>query len=139
MVITVTLEVPPSVYHLAEQTAKATARRVEEVLADVLTTTAPTTETLPPDVRAEIEALGEMSDEALWRVARSVFPRAQRRRYDELLKKNGAGALPPAEREELAHLRQASEWLMLRKAHAFALLKWRGHTLPALAELPRPR
>jgi hypothetical protein len=56
-----------------------------------------------------------------------------------LLEKNSAGAITPTEREQLKALRQESEKLMLQKAHAYALLKWRGHTLPALTKLPRPR
>ena len=139
MTVTVTLQVPPSVYRLAQRTAKATARPVEEVLAGVLLAAAPTAENLPADIQAEIDALAELDDEALWRKARSVFPSARRRRYDELLEKNGTGAITSEEREELKNLRVESERLMLRKAHAYALLKWRGHVLPKLDELPRPR
>lgn len=139
MTVTVTLQVPPSVYRLAQRTAKATARPVEEVLAGVLAAAAPTADNLPADAQAEIDALAELDDEALWKVARSVFPSTRRRRYDELLEKNGAGTITPVERQELKNLRVESERLMLRKAHAYALLKWRGHTLPRLADLPRPR
>jgi hypothetical protein len=32
-------------------------------------------------------------------------------------------------------LRQKADQLMLRKAYAYVLLKWRGHRLPTLAEL----
>ena len=139
MTVTVTLWVPPSVYQLAQRTAKATARPVEEVLAGVLAATAPTSENLPPDIRVEIDALAELDDGALWKIARSIFPATRRRRYDELLEKNGAGRITPDEREELKNLRLESERLMLRKAHAYALLRWRGHVLPRLADLPRPR
>jgi len=139
MTVTVTLQVPPSVYQLAQRTAKATARPVEEVLAGVLAAAAPTSENLPPDIRMEIDALAELDDGALWKIARSVFSATRRRRYDELLDKNGAGTMTPDEREELKNLRLESERLMLRKAHAYALLKWRGHVLPRLVDLPRPR
>jgi len=139
MTVTVTLRVPPSVYQLAQRTAKATARPVEEVLAGVLAAAAPTSENLPPDIRVEIDALAELDDGTLWKIARRVFPATRRRRYDELLDKNGAGTIAPDEREELKNLRLESERLMLRKAHAYALLRWRGHVLPRLADLPRPR
>ncbi len=139
MTVTVTLQVPPSVYQLAQRTAKATARPVEEVLANVLAAAAPTSENLPPDIRVEIDALAELDNAALWEIAGDVFPAARRRRYDELLDKNGAGTITPDECEELKNLRLQSERLMLRKAHAYALLKWRGHILPRLADLPRPR
>jgi len=80
-----------------------------------------------------------ISDDDLWKIARGVFPTGHRRKYDRLLEKNSAGRLTAAEREQLQDLRLASECLMLRKAHAYALLKWRGHILPALNQIPRPR
>ena len=108
-------------------------------VAGVLAAAAPTSENLPPDIHMEIDALAELDDGALWKIARSIFPATRRRRYDELLEKNGAGRITPDEREELKNLRLESERLMLRKAHAYALLRWRGHVLPRLADLPRPR
>lgn len=139
MTVTVTLQVPPSVYRLAEQTAKATDRNVEDVLTSVLTAATPVVGDLPPEISTEVERLAELDDNALWRVARSSFPRDKRQRYDALLDKNGAGTIAPAERDELRQLRLESERLMVRKAHAYALLKWRGHVMPPLSELPRPR
>jgi hypothetical protein len=72
-------------------------------------------------------------------IAHRTFPTDQRRIYDRLLKKNGAGTITPAEREQLKELRQANERLMLEKAHAYALLKWRGHVLPTLSKIPRAK
>ena len=139
MTVSITLQVPPSVYRLAQKTAQVTARAVEQVLVDVLSAASPASDDLPPELQAELDALAQMDDEALIGVARSVFPTDKRRSYDRLLEKNSAGKITAAEREQLKTLRLESERLMLRKAHAYALLKWRGHTLPALNELPRPR
>ncbi len=68
-----------------------------------------------------------------------MFAPDKRRKYDRLLEKNSAGTIAAVEREQLRELRSESERLMLRKAHAYALLKWRGHALPPLDKLPRPR
>jgi hypothetical protein len=38
-----------------------------------------------------------------------------------------AKVLAPEERAELEHLRHENDLFMLRKAHAAALLRWRGH------------
>ncbi len=139
MNVSVTLQVSPSVYRLAQRTAQATARAVEKVLSDVISAASPLSEDLPFALQTELEALAQMSDAELVQIARKTFPPVQRRKYDRLLEKNSAGALTEEERAQLKALRSASERLMLHKAHAYALLKWRGHSLPALAKLPRPR
>lgn len=54
-------------------------------------------------------------------------------RYQELLDKNANGFLSPDERDELVKLGTEFDRFMLRKAHAVALLRWRGHRVP-LAE-----
>lgn len=52
-------------------------------------------------------------------------------RRDALLARNAAGVLDAAERVELDHLRRAEDIFMLRKAHAAALLGWRGRAVRA--------
>lgn len=139
MSVSVTLPVPPSVYRIAQRTAEATSRSIEKVIVDVLSAISPLSDDLPPELQAELEALAQLSDATLWKVAQDTFPTSRRRQYDRLHQKNSAGTLTPAERAHLKELRLESERLMLRKAHAYALLKWRGHTLPALTKIPRPR
>ena len=53
-----------------------------------------------------------------------------------LLEKNSAGTLSAVEQEELATLRLAADRLMLRKAYAWAVLRWRGQPVPELDDLP---
>jgi hypothetical protein len=52
-----------------------------------------------------------------------------------LLEKN-KGEITSEERLELAELRIEADRLMLRKAYAWAVLRWRGQSIPALNELP---
>ena len=139
MSVSVTLQVPPAVFRLAQRTAKVTSRPIEQVLVDVITSASPITDDLPSEMQSEVEALAQLSDDELWRFARSTFPVTKRREYDRLLEKNSDGTLTSAERHRLSELRIESEKLMLQKAHAYALLKWRGHTLPPLNKIPRPR
>ena len=139
MSISVTVPVPSSVYRLAQKTSQAVSHSVEQILADVIAAASPLTEDLPPALQAELDDLAPMRDDDLWKIARSVFPTGQRRKYDRLLEKNSVSKLTPTEREQLQDLRLESERLMLRKAHAYALMKWRGHTLPALNQISRSR
>ena len=139
MSVSVTVQVPSSVYRLAQKTSQAVSRPVEQILADVISAASPVTEDLSSELQAELDVLAQLSDEDLWKAARQTFPAAQRRQYDQLLEKNSAGKLTAGERTRLQDLRLESESLMLRKAHAYALLKWRGHILPALDKIPRPR
>ena len=139
MTVSVTLQVPPAVFRLAERTAAVTARPVEQVLVDVLSAASPVSDDLPSELQAELDGLAQLGDAALWEIARSNFPPERTRKYDRLLERNSAGTLTSREREQLKALRLESERLMLRKATAYVLLKWRGHRLPAIAELPLPR
>ncbi len=139
MSVSITLQVPPSLYRLARQTADVTSKPVEQVLADVLAAASPLSDDLPPDLQKKLDALALLNDEALLELARKTIPAAKRRRYDQLLEKNSSGTLTQNERAQLSALRRESELLTLKKAHAYALLKWRGYALPALTELPVPQ
>lgn len=139
MAVNVTLQIPNSVYRLAQITAKITSRPIEQVLSDVLAAANPLADDLPPALQAEIDALAQLNDTELRKVARSAYPAGKQRRYDLLLEKNSGGKISADEKKELKTLREESEHLTLRKAHAYALLKWRGHSLPSLQQLPNPR
>jgi hypothetical protein len=51
-------------------------------------------------------------------------------RHFELLECNKEHTLTSAEQVELVELRSQADLFMLRKAHAAALLRWRGHRVP---------
>jgi hypothetical protein len=56
-------------------------------------------------------------------------------RYQELLDLNADELIDESERLELTQLRIKADLFMLRKAHAAALLRWRGHQLPPAEKL----
>jgi hypothetical protein len=60
-------------------------------------------------------------------VARSTQLYQDGSRHQELLDKNANGTITAGERAELTDLRIEADRFMLRKAHAAALLRWRGH------------
>ncbi|MEB3219874.1 MAG: hypothetical protein VKN72_27050 [Nostocales cyanobacterium 94392] len=44
--------------------------------------------------------------------------------------------LNKSERQELSELRIKADRLMLQKAYAWSVLRWRGHKIPNLNEMP---
>ncbi|KHD05107.1 hypothetical protein PN36_21515 [Candidatus Thiomargarita nelsonii] len=131
---TITLTLPEYVYKLLQ--AQAITRSLDEVATRVLLRCLPPVEEdLPPALGAELESMAALSDDLLWQIAQSSMNQDKIALYDVLLARHKAGSLTPVGREWLTQLREDSEELMLRKAHAYALLKSRGHKLPTLDEL----
>ncbi|PKO20674.1 MAG: hypothetical protein CVU38_18860 [Chloroflexi bacterium HGW-Chloroflexi-1] len=134
---TITLTVPETLYTRLQTQARTTARSVEEVAARTLARRLPppVEEDLPPALRAELKAMGHLSDDSLWQIAGSAMNPDKVALYDVLLERHQTGALTVEGQEWLARLREEADALMLRKAHAYALLQSRGRKLPSLEEL----
>jgi len=62
-------------------------------------------------------------------------PLDKQQRLHDLLSRNQADMLTDAEREQLAILPQQADLVMLRKAQAAVLLRFRDKRVPTLAEL----
>jgi hypothetical protein len=128
---TLTLALPEALYHRLERTALATKQPLEEVALHALSLGSPPAwDDVPPEFQLDLAALDRMDDEALWKIAKSRM-NADFARRDELLAQNAEGHLGPVERAELDRLRHEEDLFMLRKAHAAALLRWRGHPVPS--------
>lgn len=84
---------------------------------------------VPAEFQADLAALDQLEDEALWVAARAERTEAEMVRYGELLELKQEQGLSEAEASELAKLREDADRFMLRKAHAAALLRWRGHDM----------
>jgi hypothetical protein len=98
----------------------------------------PGMEHVPEQFQADLQTLHSLSDELLWRVTRSELESEKVALYEELLEKNQRGALSEADQAQLDTLRREADLLTLRRSYAYALLKWRGHRIPTLAELQSP-
>ncbi|MBD2014870.1 hypothetical protein H6F96_12940 [Microcoleus sp. FACHB-53] len=68
-------------------------------------------------------------------IANTKVEPSQHELHVEILEKNKEGSLTLEERQELTDLRFAADRLMLRKAYAWSVLRWRGHRIPPLKEL----
>ena len=132
----VTIELPELILHRLTQLAEATHQSVEVLISQsVLSNLPPSTEIAPLELRQEFLRMHTLSVESLRPIAQAQVDPVQFERHTELLQKNEAGNLSPEDREELTSLRVTAEQLMLRKAYAWSLLRWRGQRIPSLEEL----
>ncbi|MBZ0301590.1 MAG: hypothetical protein K8J31_17725 [Anaerolineae bacterium] len=117
-----TLEVPEDIYTRALEIARTTAQPVEQVLVDQLMML-----TLPPDEQAELNALRQLSDDALWSIAAEQMAESIQTRMQILMERNSRGQITEDEYQELAKLVERGNRLMVRKAEASGILMERGH------------
>ena len=133
----VTLQLPEPIFRYLQQVASATQRPLEQVVRQsVEGNLPPAIPSVPAEMRDELFALQTKPVDQLLQVVVEQAPPADQARHLELLEKNSAGNLTPAEQKELAALRLAADHLMLLKAYAWSVLRWRGVTVPSLDELP---
>jgi hypothetical protein len=134
---TITLHLPDDLYNRVKQYAEQRQRSIEEELLEVVASAVPQDDArLPDDLADELAQLGTLDDAALWRVARSRFPRNAAARLESLhlqRQRNGLNAEEEVERERL--LRQYERAMLLR-AQATAILAERGHDVGPLAPKP---
>ena len=95
----------------------------------------PSLQGLPPNVIRDLTTLESLDDQALWRVMLETVPLDQQHRLHELLARNQEDMLTDSELEKLAILQQQADLVMLRKARAAVLLRFRGKRVPTLDEL----
>ena len=132
---TITLTLPDDVLQPVQRVAQAIKQSVEELLVIALQAALPTLEGLPPDIMPHLIALESLDDQALWQVMLESVPLDQQHKLHDLLSRNQEGMLTDSERDQLAILQQQADLVMLRKARAAVLLRFRGKRVPTLAEL----
>ncbi|MCL4835768.1 MAG: hypothetical protein KJZ86_25240 [Caldilineaceae bacterium] len=127
----ITLSLPEFLYLRFQQMAQATRQPVDDLLVRAVAMGGPPSwEEAPARFQAELAALDRMTDDALWRVARTRHSQSEADRMQELLEKRIAEAMDEDEKSELESMLHGADLTMLRKAHAVALLRWRGHIIP---------
>ena len=133
----VTLQLSEPIFRYLQQVASATQRPLEQVVRQSIEgNLPPSVDSMPFEMHGELLALQALSVEQLRRVAAGQIAQNEQDRHQELLQRNSLGVLSSAEQGELAVLRQSADRLMLRKAYAWAVLRWRGFAAPNLAEIP---
>ena len=128
-----TIQVPDELYERLRRTAEAMRAPLDAVAGRALAAGLPLSAADAPEgLREALRGLEELPDDDLWSVWRMVLEPAAVARHGVLLDKNAAGTLSSEEREELDRLREEADRVLLRRAHAAALLRWRGHALPTM-------
>jgi hypothetical protein len=135
----ITIELPESIFHRFVQIAEATHQPLEDLIAQsVVSNLPPSAENAPLALRAELMEMQTLSVDELLAIAQTQANATQHENHVQLLEKNQAGSLPPEEQRDLTDLRQTADRLMLRKAYAWAILRWKGYRTPSLQELATP-
>lgn len=134
----VTVELPLAVFEQLTRIARATQQPLEVLAAQsIASNLPPTPDNAPVEMQVELLQMQTLSGTELQAIAQSQISTEKQQRHLELLEKNQtSGELTPTERQELSSLRIAADCLMLQKAYAWSVLRWRGHRVPTLNELP---
>jgi hypothetical protein len=131
----ITLDLPDRVFRLVQRTAQATNQPIEALLLHALQAALPLLEGLSEEMIEKLTALETYDDESLWRVMGETVSTEVQQKLRTLLARQQSTALTEAERGQLAALQEQADLVMLRKARAAVLLRFRGKRLPTLAEL----
>lgn len=130
----VTVELPLPLFRFLARLAEQTDQPLEKLVAQsVAGNLPPSVDNMPEEVQAGLLALQWLPIEELELIAHEQVAEKQQKRHLHLLEK---GNLSAEEQRELADLRRQADLLMLRKAYAWAVLRWRGHPIPRLGEIP---
>jgi len=133
-----TLELPNRLFQQLAQIAKLTHQSIESLaIQSISSNLPPTVENAPLEMQARLQKLQSLSIEELLKIAHSQIPASQQQRHLALLTENQATeSISLEKRQELRELGQMADQLMLQKAFAWAILRWRGYRIPTLEELP---
>jgi hypothetical protein len=107
-------------------------------LVHALQASLPPLKGLPDDLIENLTALEMLDDQSLWRVIGETVPVALQRELSGLLERQQSSELSDTERGQLERLQKQADLVMLRKARAAVLLRFRGKHLPTLTELAQP-
>lgn len=135
----VTINLPEAVFRQLVRIAEAIHQPVEVIVAQsVISNLPPSADNASPELQPEFLRMQSLTNDELLVIAQAQVEPSQHKRHTELLAKNEENLLTLEERQDLVALRQVSDHLMLLKAYALSLLRWRGQRIPALKELPLP-
>ncbi len=131
--MTYSIAVSENLYHQLERRALPLRRSVSEWVSETvkrgLSPSVKVEDDLPPWLHAELRAMQELSDTALWTLARSTMRQVNN---DELAHLNEIGQERPLTTIEQAQqqaLLNESDETVLRRAHAAILLQARGYDM----------
>lgn len=132
---TITLTLPDTLYAPIARIAQSREESVEIVLLNALQASLPSVDSLPAALRNELIYLETLDNHQLRLVLLELVPKEDQEAIEVLLLKNQAEGLDGDEQVILDSLQAEADKVMLRKARAAILLRFRGERLPTPAEL----
>lgn len=130
---TITLHLTDSTYRHLYRAAEITSRPIEEIVAQSISgNLPPLADGLSPQLQDEFAAMQKMNDKMLWRIASRPLSEADWNKHQKLLEQNQEVELEGHEKNQLLTLQENVDEFVMKRSLAFALLKWRGHTLPSM-------
>lgn len=131
----ITLTLPDDFIQPLLRTAAAVNQPVEEVLLTALQSSLPSLDGLPGEFIENLTALEMLDDQSLWRVMAEKVSPGEQQLLSKLLQRQQTDGLTSEENKRQASLQHQADLLMLRKARAAVLLRFRGRRIPTLTEL----
>jgi hypothetical protein len=129
MALTITIDLPETVLQQIELVSRRQQRSVGDLVRESVIRQWQPVPALPDEVEAELAALPNLSDEALWLLARSTLTTEEQETLARLNQLAKMQPLQPTEEEQLAFLLNRYDRMLVRRAQAAALLQQRGYDL----------
>jgi hypothetical protein len=127
----ITIDLPEAIVQQLIRLSEITRQPIESLVAQsVVSNLPPMMEMVAPEMQRELLNLQTLSIDDLLTIANSQIDPAMHQQHVELLSKNQQGTLTALERETLMEYQDLCDRLMLRKAYAWSVLRWRGHPIP---------
>jgi len=133
----ITLTLPDLLFEPVQRIARATNQPVEAVLVKALQVSLPSLDGLSSDLLEALDGLEDMDNTVLERVMREHVGTDAQDELAELFDKLQAGQASRSEVARIDELRREADRVMLRKARAAVILRFRGERIPTEAELRR--
>jgi hypothetical protein len=132
----VTIDLPETIFDQLIRWAEATRQPIEALVAQsVVSNLPPMVEQGSAEVQAELVHMQNLSIEELLTIAHSQIAPDLHQAHVVLLEKNQIGSLTEVEQTNLMAFQVTCDRLMLRKAYAWSMLRWRGYPIPAIKDL----
>lgn len=126
-----TIQISEQTFQRLFSQAQAKQTTVNEVAERALNRALPPSiDHVPERWRADLQQMESMSDEMLWRIARTELPVERVELYDKLVEAGQQRTLSPAEQQQLGILHEEADLLLIHRSYAWLLLQARGHKTP---------
>ncbi len=129
----ISLEIPDKLYQQLQRQALLSRQSVDEFARATLSRFLPAMveveADLPPVLQVELKAMEQLSDAALWSLARGQMTSQEQAELVKLDEVQQQRDLMVVERQRQNELLTLYDEMLLRRAHAALLLQSRGHDL----------